>query len=46
MNSYHLFDNKRFLQCILIVLQIPFERVNEYDSIDSIDDVVEDNKQL
>lgn len=39
-------NNKRFLQCIRLILQIPKLNVSDYDEINSIDEAADVNKTL
>ena len=44
--TYIYINNKRFIQCIRLVLKIPIDDILEYEQINSIDEAAELNKTL
>ncbi len=38
-------NGKKFRQCIRLILNIPFDKIKDYDQIDSIDEAAEINKE-
>lgn len=44
--TYLYVNNKRFYQCIRLILQIPLENAKDYDQINSIDEAAQVHKSL